>query len=355
MANRSRIVVTGEPGLAGRQFALADPDFLLDRDGAGALYIGADPLCDVVLADPAAEAWHARLVGQGDHGPRGEIDGSSTRSPTCRTILVKSCSPQACTVLAPRTRLPEPLAAVVRRLRVRVTDPRGESEMLGLGDADRLRDGVVFGSHLSCDVLVCSPGVYPRHLRLVERQHLLAEVLAGEVQLPDSGSPTPELRGPGSFTAAAEPCQRWRRFRLGRCEFQLCRWPARDEPPRRRTTPTAPIVEPPPPPSAPPPPLRSGPPRSLPPGLDPARCLAALIAGVRARPRRSWLLRSAAEATAIDRDVAELLRAWSEHQVGLLRIGALQLTDTLRAPRPSTRATCMARSRSNTTPRASTS
>lgn len=309
------------------------PRFLLDRDGAGALYIGADPLCDVVLADPAAEAWHARLVGQGEH-----VD------PDLPT-----------TVLAPRTRLPEPLAAVVRHLRVRVTDPRGESEMLGLGDADRLRDGVVFGSHLSCDVLICGPGVYPRHLRLVERQHLLAEVLVGEVQLPDSGSPTPELRGPGSFTAAAEPCQRWRRFRLGRCEFQLCRWPARNEPPRRRTTPTAPIPEPPPPPSAPPPPLRSGPPRSLPPGLDPARCLAALIAGIRARPRRGWLLRSAAEATAADRDVAELLRAWSEHQVGLVRIGALQLTDTLRAPRPSTRATCMARSRSNTTPRASTS
>lgn len=62
-----RIVVTGEPGLAGRQFALADPDSPLDRDGVGGLYIGADPLCDIVLADPAAEAWHARLVGQGEH------------------------------------------------------------------------------------------------------------------------------------------------------------------------------------------------------------------------------------------------------------------------------------------------
>jgi hypothetical protein len=102
--------------------------------------------------------------------------------------------------------------------------------------------------------------------------------------------PTPELRGPGSFTAAAEPWRRWRRFRLGRCEVQLCRWPARDEPPRRRTAPTAPIPELPQPRSAPPP-LPPASPRSLPPGLDPARCLTALIAGIRARPRRRWPLR----------------------------------------------------------------
>ena len=327
-----------------RQLALVDADTLVDRDGAGGLYIGSDPLADIVLDDPAAEAWHARIVGTGHElyvdviagcvrvagmdylaGERRLLATAPLEIGALRIEHTWQPRPGLPTTrVLPRTRVPDVLAATSTRLLVRVVDPSRRTEVLDLGAATRLRDGIVVGSHLTCDVHIVGAGVHPRQLRLRDAPPLCAEVLAGTVVLPDSHGPGGDTRGPGSFELAPLPWQRWRRLRVGGWEIELCRWPARGEPvlrsrpcspevmhelfPREATRPT-------------------GPARPLPPGINAKRCVAALLACIKARPLRPSRPQERSGLRCADGAVAPVLQAWSEHAASTIRIGDLRLSD----------------------------
>jgi hypothetical protein len=302
VAKRFRIGVRDRSG-AYKQFAIHDRARLSDVG----VYLGSAQLSDVPIE--GAEAWHAHIIeragalhldviaGDVTHGVRMLSDGDTTPIKP-RDVVVIASTTIAIDVerqdgvpdrLITRSNVPNDLFDAERLLRVRVIRG-GVREIFELRPFLEARATVSVGSDDDCDVV-----------------------------LPDLPRSTVTLEK-----------GRWNRVAIaslgGDVVVQLCRWPRHAEPIRRLWQPPPPRPEPPPPPPPPPPPT----PIDLGVALRADRCIAALVACMRARPPRSRPPRAllhALETYTFAPPLAELFVAWAQHQVGRIEIGALAIGD----------------------------